>query len=188
MCPDGFVEFIGLDMSLDNACLVARAPRMYEALREIAEGKGVYSTDRLTHAENTIRDATRLAQDELDEITQLAQTGRGPSKTYQRAADDLARLSRDKGRADAVAHRNPVTGKVAVRPQAEPLAGRPMEAVLRGRNVKLRAFMRQARARPRRLPGRGLRRISYLGYLIGYLDGFSASQEGQPRESAHSHT
>ena len=34
---------------------------MYEALREIAKGKGAYSMDPLTHAENTIRDMIGLA-------------------------------------------------------------------------------------------------------------------------------
>jgi len=51
-----------------NAHLIAAAPDMYEALKEIAEGKGAYSMDRMTHAENTIRDMKALAEGLIDEI------------------------------------------------------------------------------------------------------------------------
>jgi hypothetical protein len=71
MQPDGVTILVAKDLPLDDACLVARAPLMYEALREIAQGKGAYSMDRMTHAENTIRDMTGLAQGALDGIESL---------------------------------------------------------------------------------------------------------------------
>lgn len=37
-------------------------------LKEIIEGKGAYSRDRLTHAENTIKDMKRIATDILKAI------------------------------------------------------------------------------------------------------------------------
>ena len=37
------------------------APEMYEALKEISEGKGRFSRDPLTHAENCIEDMKNLA-------------------------------------------------------------------------------------------------------------------------------
>lgn len=46
-----------------NAYLTAQTLR--EALVEISKGKGVYSQDRLTHAENTIKDMIGLATDVL---------------------------------------------------------------------------------------------------------------------------
>ena len=45
-----------------NANLIASAPDLYEALKEILEGKGRYSMNRLTHAENTIEDMKELAK------------------------------------------------------------------------------------------------------------------------------
>ncbi len=36
-------------------------PEMYEALKEISEGRGRYSRDELTHASNTIEDMKALA-------------------------------------------------------------------------------------------------------------------------------
>jgi len=44
-----------------NAHLMARAPELYEALKEISEGKGRFSLDPLTHASNTIEDMKNLA-------------------------------------------------------------------------------------------------------------------------------
>lgn len=38
---------------------------LLEALKEIAEGKGRYSQDQLTHASNTIEDQIQLANDAL---------------------------------------------------------------------------------------------------------------------------
>lgn len=38
------------------------APDMYKTLEEIAEGKGRYSMDKLTHASNTIDDMRALAE------------------------------------------------------------------------------------------------------------------------------
>ena len=46
--------------------------RMIEPkLKEITEGKGAYSQDRLTHAGNTIRDMKQLANDILKAIEEL---------------------------------------------------------------------------------------------------------------------
>ena len=39
-----------------------------EALKEIAEGKGRYSLDPLTHASNTIEDMKKLATDALESL------------------------------------------------------------------------------------------------------------------------
>ena len=47
--------------AIANAHLIAAAPDMYEALKEISEGKGRYSLDKLTHASNTIDDMKALA-------------------------------------------------------------------------------------------------------------------------------
>ncbi len=41
---------------------------MWEALKEISEGKGVFSLDRLEHAGNTIRDMKELAVEVLAKI------------------------------------------------------------------------------------------------------------------------
>lgn len=48
-----------------NAKLMAAAPTMLEALKEIAEGKGRYDTDKLKHAGNTIEDMIKLATDAI---------------------------------------------------------------------------------------------------------------------------
>jgi len=42
---------------------------MQDALKEIAEGKGAYSEDQLTHAANTIRDMVGLANDALSAVS-----------------------------------------------------------------------------------------------------------------------
>jgi len=44
-----------------NARLIAAAPEMLDALKEIALGEGGYSTDRMTHAENTIEHMKAIA-------------------------------------------------------------------------------------------------------------------------------
>lgn len=51
-----------------DAKLIAAAPAMYEALKEIAEGKGRYDTDKLKHASNTIEDMIKLATDAISTI------------------------------------------------------------------------------------------------------------------------
>jgi hypothetical protein len=48
--------------SIANAQLIAAAPEMYEALKQIAKGEGRYSQDPLTHASNTIDDMKELAK------------------------------------------------------------------------------------------------------------------------------
>ena len=52
-----------LDRKLDEAKY-----DMYEALQEIAEGKGRYSMDKLTHAENTIDAMKELATKALAKV------------------------------------------------------------------------------------------------------------------------
>ena len=41
---------------------------LVEALMECANPKGAYNEDRLRHAENTIRDTSKIAQDALDKL------------------------------------------------------------------------------------------------------------------------
>ena len=45
-----------------NTAVLKASNDMYEALKEILEGKGRYSMDKLTHAENTIEDMKELAK------------------------------------------------------------------------------------------------------------------------------
>lgn len=59
-----FCKHIGIS----DARLMDAARPMYEALKEIAEGKGRYDTNRLKHAENTIEDMIKIAKDAIERI------------------------------------------------------------------------------------------------------------------------
>ena len=50
------------DETLANAQLVAAAPELLAALVEIEKAEGVYSSDRLAHANNTIESAQQIAR------------------------------------------------------------------------------------------------------------------------------
>lgn len=54
---------------LANARLIAAAPDLLDALREIANGQGAFSTDPLTHASNTIDDMKELARAAIAKAT-----------------------------------------------------------------------------------------------------------------------
>ena len=53
-----------------NARLIEKAPKLIEALVEIAKGEGRYDMDRLRHAANTIEDMQQLAMAALKEATE----------------------------------------------------------------------------------------------------------------------
>jgi len=55
----------------DYERLMAAVLLTHEALKEIAEGKGRYSEDRLTHAQNTIEDMIKIAKDAISDIETL---------------------------------------------------------------------------------------------------------------------
>lgn len=57
-------------VSSENAKLIAAAPTMFEALCEIAEGKGRYDEDRLRHAANCIEDMVALAKEAIKKVTE----------------------------------------------------------------------------------------------------------------------
>lgn len=57
------------DVNPINPLAVAESIKAWhEALKAIAEGKGAYSMDRMTHAENTIRDMVALAKEALAKV------------------------------------------------------------------------------------------------------------------------
>jgi hypothetical protein len=70
-----------------KAELSAENERLREALTEIAEGKGRYSTDRLEHANNTIEDMKKLAHAALCEQGKGPAAGWYPSRHDQHGAD-----------------------------------------------------------------------------------------------------
>lgn len=45
---------------------IAREKELLSALKEISKGEGVYSTDKLKHAENTIEDMKKIAIDAIN--------------------------------------------------------------------------------------------------------------------------
>lgn len=49
--------------------LIAAAPDMLEALKEIAKGEGAYSRDHLVHASNVIENCIRLANAAIAKAT-----------------------------------------------------------------------------------------------------------------------
>lgn len=51
-----------------NAHLIAAAPDLLDALREIAKGEGGFSLDQLTHAQNTIEAMKGLARAALAKV------------------------------------------------------------------------------------------------------------------------
>lgn len=53
------------DMRQSESICMAQYVRLYEALCHIAKAEGRFSTDPLTHAENTIEDMRQLAKDAL---------------------------------------------------------------------------------------------------------------------------
>ena len=52
----------------ENALLISKAPEMYEALKEIAERKGIYSCDKLIWAQNTIKSMAEIAEKIIKEL------------------------------------------------------------------------------------------------------------------------
>jgi hypothetical protein len=60
----------GMEEAAANAKLIAAAPTMFEALCEIAEGKGRYDEDRLRHAANCIEDMVALAKEAIKKVTE----------------------------------------------------------------------------------------------------------------------
>lgn len=51
-----------LQLERDNAALTAERDRLRQALESITELRGVFSTDRLTHATNVIENTVRIAR------------------------------------------------------------------------------------------------------------------------------
>ena len=61
-------ENIAVVYNKKNAPLIASAPALLEALKEIAKKEGPFSTDQLTHAGNVIENMARIAEKAIHDV------------------------------------------------------------------------------------------------------------------------